>query len=406
MFTDQHQGAMIKESQAPQVSNQELQSPGTMKVSPGGRSEASKSGIREFKKEKMAAQAQLRDQVLALQVAPAARDEQLRPLEDSNEQLNEEVLSLQAEHRASMNGLLLEKLAELEAQLREIAEERDRLKEAAAVRETEAKRLVEQIGRQTEELANLKAVSERLRAANIKITSLESQLEKQALHRADLEERLEQTWSRHLTAEDGNSRSATENTLDEMVPFYHLKVVLDRLRSAVVQISLLESQLEEQALYRADLEERLNCPATLIQQHPQQQQQPQQEKRKNRLLEHIVNGGPEKWRRALVEAIRSSAHRLDLSGNNIGNHGAKAVANALEDNTSLLEINLGRNSIGNAGFAELMYALQQNLILRNIHLAGNCYDKSEATLKINELRAKRREELRGAKDLLEITIDP
>lgn len=269
MFTDQHQGAMIKESQAPQVSNQEFQSPGTMKVSPGGRSEASKvfpvllssnafidsswktvaiphkslrqlvgfppsrfvtmaylhverrvfllflrpkseefldnfpsfppsraiinnqfgvlsplqfdetqvvlvwymhrvlllfvppkremclfvtrfrlshtklklwmsttkhttahthvpldfthrsintfflillwstprkflfhclfsqSGIREFKKEKMAAQAQLRDQVLALQVAPAARDEQLRPLEDSNEQLNEEVLSLQ-----------------------------------------------------------------------------------------------------------------------------------------------------------------------------------------------------------------------------------------------------------------------------------------------------------------------
>lgn len=34
----------------------------------------------------------------------------------------------QAEHRASMNGLLLEKLAELGAQFREIAEERDRLK--------------------------------------------------------------------------------------------------------------------------------------------------------------------------------------------------------------------------------------------------------------------------------------
>lgn len=42
MFTDQHHGAVIKESQAPQVSDQELQSPGTMKVSPGGCSEVSK----------------------------------------------------------------------------------------------------------------------------------------------------------------------------------------------------------------------------------------------------------------------------------------------------------------------------------------------------------------------------
>lgn len=48
-------------------------------------------------------------------------------------------------------------------------------------------------------------------------------------------------------------------------------------RGPVVQISLLESQLEEQALYRADLEERLNCPATVCQSALPSPKRPQRE---------------------------------------------------------------------------------------------------------------------------------
>ena len=57
---------------------------------------------------------------------------------------------------------------------------------------------------------------------------------------------------------------------------------------------------------------------------------------------------------------------LDLSGNSMGDAGARLLAKALQINTRLKIINLDRNGITLTGLADIAYALQSNYALRHI----------------------------------------
>ena len=48
---------------------------------------------------------------------------------------------------------------------------------------------------------------------------------------------------------------------------------------------------------------------------------------------------------------------LDLSENNLGNKGAKQVAQMIKDNSSIKKINLSKNKIGVDGLNEICFAL-------------------------------------------------
>ncbi len=75
----------------------------------------------------------------------------------------------------------------------------------------------------------------------------------------------------------------------------------------------------------------------------------------------------------LVEALKgnSSLTELNLSGNNIGDHGATGLAGALKKNTSLRELNLFGNNIGDVGAAGLAGALDENSSLTWLDLSAN-----------------------------------
>ncbi|KAL9965559.1 hypothetical protein ACROYT_G029373 [Oculina patagonica] len=76
---------------------------------------------------------------------------------------------------------------------------------------------------------------------------------------------------------------------------------------------------------------------------------------------------------ALAEALQrnTSLTVLDLSGNNIGDHGATALAEALQRNTSLTVLYLLMNKIGDHGATGLAEALQRNTSLTVLDLSGN-----------------------------------
>ena len=75
----------------------------------------------------------------------------------------------------------------------------------------------------------------------------------------------------------------------------------------------------------------------------------------------------------LAEALKVNTYlkKIDLWDNNIGNEGAKYIAEALKVNTSLKEIRLGGNKIGDEGAKELAEALKVNTSLNGISLGSN-----------------------------------
>lgn len=68
---------------------------------------------------------------------------------------------------------------------------------------------------------------------------------------------------------------------------------------------------------------------------------------------------------------RSALQSLDLSRNNIGDGGAYALAEALQHNTSLKSLDLSFNEISFRGVVKLLQRLDGNLTLERLNLAGN-----------------------------------
>ena len=66
-----------------------------------------------------------------------------------------------------------------------------------------------------------------------------------------------------------------------------------------------------------------------------------------------------------------SLAELDLTDNNIGDAGAKAIADAIGASGSLAELFLGQNQIGDAGAKELARAISASGSLARLSLAGN-----------------------------------
>ena len=70
----------------------------------------------------------------------------------------------------------------------------------------------------------------------------------------------------------------------------------------------------------------------------------------------------------VINALGSnqSLQTLDISGNNMGDVGARLLAKALQINTRLKTINLDRNGISLQGYTDITYALQSNYSMRHI----------------------------------------
>jgi Ran GTPase-activating protein (RanGAP) involved in mRNA processing and transport len=70
----------------------------------------------------------------------------------------------------------------------------------------------------------------------------------------------------------------------------------------------------------------------------------------------------------VINALGSNQclQHLDVSGNGIGDSGARLLAKALQINTRLKIINMDRNGITLTGYADIAYALQSNYALRHI----------------------------------------
>ena len=86
-----------------------------------------------------------------------------------------------------------------------------------------------------------------------------------------------------------------------------------------------------------------------------------------------------KWYKRGIDTIKNvlftssikNLKSLDLNNNSIGDGGAKALAGALHNNTSLLGLYLANNNIGVDGAKALAGALQNKTSLRNLSLSSN-----------------------------------
>jgi Leucine Rich repeat len=67
----------------------------------------------------------------------------------------------------------------------------------------------------------------------------------------------------------------------------------------------------------------------------------------------------------------STKASIDLSGQHMGDKGAKALAEVLKVNKSITEINIGENQIGDEGARALADAIKVNRTLTKINLWGN-----------------------------------
>ena len=86
----------------------------------------------------------------------------------------------------------------------------------------------------------------------------------------------------------------------------------------------------------------------------------------------------QKWQRRIDEARGT----LDLHGNNIGAAGARAVAEALQHNTTVTELHLDGNNIGAVGARAVAEALQHNTTVTTLGLSrNNIGAASKATLR-------------------------
>ena len=75
--------------------------------------------------------------------------------------------------------------------------------------------------------------------------------------------------------------------------------------------------------------------------------------------------------RFTTAAISAGCTKVDLSYNNIGDDGAIALAEALENNTALEELSVGNNIIGDTGATALAEALETNIALKTLWLYSN-----------------------------------
>jgi len=64
-------------------------------------------------------------------------------------------------------------------------------------------------------------------------------------------------------------------------------------------------------------------------------------------------------------------NNLDLSGNEIGDEGAKEIAFSLRINSSLNILDLTDNNIGNEGAKEIAFSLRINFSLNYLDLCGS-----------------------------------
>jgi hypothetical protein len=76
----------------------------------------------------------------------------------------------------------------------------------------------------------------------------------------------------------------------------------------------------------------------------------------------------------IAEALKhnTSLTQLSLRSNNIGDDGAKAIADALKENTSLTKLDLSWNNIGDDGAKAIADALKENTSLTKLDLSSNC----------------------------------
>ncbi|MDB5840731.1 MAG: protein NLRC3-like [Herminiimonas sp.] len=100
----------------------------------------------------------------------------------------------------------------------------------------------------------------------------------------------------------------------------------------------------------------------------------------NALTWLVIKGGVAIFRNLDEEAVQNLAEwlvtsppvvALDLSGNEIGAAGARALANAIRKNTILTEINLTNNAIRDKGTIAIASALEENQTLKKLVLNQN-----------------------------------
>jgi len=102
------------------------------------------------------------------------------------------------------------------------------------------------------------------------------------------------------------------------------------------------------------------------------------------------NGLGDEGARAVADALKfnHSVHSINLKNNGIGDEGARALAVALETNTALESIYLRCNSIGNSGFAALAHACALSSSLKVIYVEDNRIDAKVAKPLIDAVRSK------------------
>ena len=90
-------------------------------------------------------------------------------------------------------------------------------------------------------------------------------------------------------------------------------------------------------------------------------------------LDLDVNSIGDEGAKALATVLEKNTtlQILELYENNIGDEGAKALATALEKNTTLVTLNPNFNSIGDEGAKALATALEKNTTIRGLNLYGN-----------------------------------
>lgn len=73
---------------------------------------------------------------------------------------------------------------------------------------------------------------------------------------------------------------------------------------------------------------------------------------------------------------------LDISENKIGVNGAKHIADALKENSSLTYLSMDRNEIGSTGAASLAETLRENQTLKTLILSSNKIESKSRSIDI------------------------
>ena len=93
--------------------------------------------------------------------------------------------------------------------------------------------------------------------------------------------------------------------------------------------------------------------------------------------------------KAIAEALKenTSVTNLDLSSNAISDEGAKAIAEALKENTTITSLDLDENQIGAAGAKDIVDFIRRNVeLLQEVaEEALNNIDATDKVLNINDL---------------------